>query len=85
MNLKKFGPFTVYWKEADILGPAKLSFNASSFFVDGMQPDFYPSLSQIDNDWVSAWEFFDDKTRELAGKHVYEEELGWNLSSNKVE
>lgn len=63
MNFKNFGPFTVYWKEADILGPARLTFNASSFHI--RHDDDYPSLSQMSDDLLAATDFFLSKKIEL--------------------
>jgi|688.fasta_scaffold1893775_2 hypothetical protein len=65
MHLKQFGPFTVYWKEADILGPARLTFNASSFFVDGMDGNYYPNLHQVADQFDAAWLFLSSKRIEL--------------------
>jgi hypothetical protein len=65
MHLKNFGPYTVYWEEASILGPARLNFNASSFRVDGMDPNYYPDLSRISDDFIAAWDFFSSKRTEL--------------------
>ena len=65
MHLKQFGPFTVYWKEVDILGPARLNFNASSFRVDGMDANDYPGLSQVSDQFDAAWNFFASKRIEL--------------------
>jgi hypothetical protein len=62
MQLKQFGPFTVYWKEADILGPARLTFNASSFSTDGMDANYYPGLC---HQFDAAWNFFASKRIEL--------------------
>jgi hypothetical protein len=70
MNFKKFGPFTVYWKEADAYKPAKLKFSASTFFIDGMEANYYPELSQINDDFVEAREFFAAKRIELAQKQL---------------
>lgn len=63
MHFKNFGPFVVYWKEADILGPARLTFNASSFHI--RHDDDYPSLSQINDDLLAATDFFLSKKIEL--------------------
>ena len=63
MKFKDFGPFTIYWKEADILGPAKLTFSAPSFRLD--YTDDYISLSQIKDDLLAATDFFLSKKNEL--------------------
>jgi hypothetical protein len=62
MHLKQFGPFTVYWQEADILGPARLTLNASSFRVDGMDDNY---LHQVADQFDAAWDFFNSKCIEL--------------------
>lgn len=63
MNLEKFGPFTIYWKEADILGPAKVTFNASSFNVFGNESN--DNLLEINNNLLEATNFFLSKKNEL--------------------
>lgn len=63
MNLQKFGPFTVYWQEANILGRAKLHFSASSFSIDFK--DSHPSLEDINQHLLAATDFYLQKKIEL--------------------
>jgi hypothetical protein len=69
-EFQKVRAITVYWKEADAYKPAKLKFSASTFFIDGMEANYYPELSQINDDFVEAREFFAAKRIELAQKQL---------------
>jgi len=63
MNLEKFGPFTVYWCEASIIGDAKLYFSASSFSLN--DESLWPLLTDIQDNLEKATEFFLQKKIEL--------------------
>lgn len=64
MNMEKFGIYTVYWENASILGPARLSFSSSSFSLDHCKDD-YSALSQMKADLLAATDFFLSKKIEL--------------------